>query len=525
MRNIWLIIKYHFLIFLGNLTSKKNTKKMISGGIICLLVSILMISTFASTAIMTTQQFVELSKVIPGAEEMAMFSNLIIGLLMILLFTVMRSIYPSKYNDTEMLMALPVTKTQIIVAKTFYNYLFDVASYAMVLLPSFVVYYILVPNVSFMVVVWGLVFICLAALLSNAISYIVSLGFLKLASKFKNISLIQSILTLTCVALYMVVQYSIPGYLEEFTGDPQDYLQNIWFIDILLSWILHNNVLNFLAIFGITLIVYLFSLMLRSHFFNKSFKTYQNKNRELKYSSSKIWITLFKKELHFYFGNSTYFINTIFGVLFIMGISIAYRIIGSEQVLVFMNVLPAEMQIPLEILLITLICMLLSTVVTTSVSISLEGKNLWILKAHPFKTADIFIGKILVNVLVSLVGCLIASIFLGEFNNPLTYIIYFIIPLLCSINNSVIGLLINLLFPKLEFDSVEAVVKRSMSYPLSMFAAFVLSVMPTLLYFVVGKNTWNIGIFSLVSIGIYLFVLIVSTLVLMTKGQKIFKKL
>lgn len=525
MSNIILLIKYYFLIFLGNLTSKKNVGKVISGGIVFLLISALMIGTFTYTAIMTTKEFVELSEVLPGAEEMAMFSNLIIGLLLIFLFTVMRSIYPSKHSDNEMLLALPITKTQIIVAKAFYNCLFDIASYAMVLLPSFIVYYIIVPNTSFMVVVWGVIFVLLAAIFSSAVSYMISLVFLKLASKFKNVSLIQSSLTLICLAGYIIIQYSIPRYLSDFNGELQEYLSSFWLLKILFSWILRNNILIFLAILVSCIIIYLVSLLLRTYYFSKEFKVYQHKNKKLKYQPSKTWLTLFKKEFKFYFGNSVYFINTIIGVFFLIGISIAYRIIGRDQVFAFMSLLPSKIQISQDILIIVLSCMILTTTITTSVSVSLEGKHLWILKAHPIKIKDIFISKILVNVLVSIGACFISSCFFADYEKPLTLFLYFVIPLLCSINTSIIGLIINLIFPKLEFDSIEAVVKRSISYPLSVVLAFVLALIPVLVYLVVGNATWSIEFFSLICIGIYSLIFITLISILFTKGVKLFKQL
>ena len=38
-------------------------------------------------------------------------------------------------------------------------------------------------------------------------------------------------------------------------------------------------------------------------------------------------------------------------------------------------------------------CLIITTVCTTSSSISLEGKHLWVLKAHPIKVRDIFLAK------------------------------------------------------------------------------------------------------------------------------------
>ncbi len=523
MSKLWLLIKTYFLIFLGNLKNKKHPKN-IGGALVLIFISLIMIGNFTMTAIMTTDQFLKLSENMPGAEEMAMFSNLIIGLLLVVLFTVMRSIYPSKTTDEEMLLALPYTKTEIILSKAFYNYLFDVISYAMVLLPSFIVYYVMVPNTSFMIVVWGIIFVMLAAVLSAGVSYIISLLFIKIASKFKNVNIVQSILTLVMLAGYMVLQYSIPGYLTEFTGNPVDYINGIPLIKYLLSWILHNDILVFVIVLIICLVVYLISFRLRFHHFGKDFKTYQNKNNNLKYQSMPVWKTLLKKELKYYFNTTNYFINTIIGCFFLIGISIAYRVIGKEQVLVFMNALPKELHIDPAIIIVILSCMLLSTTVITSVSISLEGNKFWILKAHPIKVKDVFISKMLVNILLSTIAAFISSIFLGEITNPITYLIYFILPAIVSINNSIIGLLMNLVFPKLEFESVEQVVKRGLSHGLSMGFAFIISIIPVLIYFVFGKS-WTLIIYSLVAGGIYILIMIILYTILMTKGVKMYNKL
>lgn len=523
MNKIGLLIKTYFLIFLGNLRSKKSAKTL-GGGLILGLISLSMIASFTFTAYSTTKQFVELSKSIEGAQEMAMFSNLIIGMLLVILFTIMRSIYPSKTRDQDLLLGLPLTKGQIILSKAIYNYLFDVISYAMILMPSFICYYLLVANTSFLIIVWGLVFVLLAALLSSGISYLLSLIFVKLAAKFKNINLIQSCITLIMLAGYMILQYSIPGYLNEFSGDPIEYINSIWIMKILLSWILHNNIIILIVITIICLLIYCISFSMRVLNFGKSLEVYQNKGQLRKYRTNSVWFALFKKELKFYFNDTPYFINTIIGCFFVIGISIAYRIIGSEQVLVFMDALPKELHVSPDILLVILSCMLLSTTVTSSVSISLEGKSYWILKAHPIKERDIFISKIMVNVLLVSIASVISAFLFADYTKPLTLLVYLIIPILSGINNSIIGIIINLYYPKLDFESSEEVVKRSLSHPLAMALSFLVAIIPGIVYFVYGK-TWSLGVFFFVSLGINLLIMMGLSFFLMTKGVKLYKKI
>ena len=402
--------------------------------------------------------------------------------------------------------------------------MFDVISYAMVLLPSFIVYYVMIPNTSFMIIVWGVIFVMLAAILSAGISYIISLLFVKITSKFKNFNIIQSILTLLMLSGYLILQYSIPGYLTEFSGNPVEYINTMPLIKYLLSWILHNNLIVFIIICLIAVCIYSISFSLRYHYFGKDFKTYQSKDDSLTYQSLSVWKALLRKELKFYFNTTNYFVNTIMGCFFLVGISVAYRIIGKEQVLIFMNALPKEFNVSPEIIIVILSCLLLTTTVTSSVSISLEGKHFWILKAHPVKVKDVFISKMLVNIIISTIAALISSIFFGEISKPITYLIYFLIPTVVGINNSIIGLIINLIFPKLDFESVEQVVKRGLSHILSMGLSFILALIPVIVYFVFGKN-WTLIIYALVAIIIYVIIMLIAYVILMTKGVKMYNKL
>ena len=55
----------------------------------------------------------------------------------------------------------------------------------------------------------------------------------------------------------------------------------------------------------------------------------------------------------------------------------------------------------LVILVLGLFSLLMTS--TTASSISLEGKNIWFYKSLPVKTSEIFIGKILVDLLLTLI--------------------------------------------------------------------------------------------------------------------------
>ena len=96
--------------------------------------------------------------------------------------------------------------------------------------------------------------------------------------------------------------------------------------------------------------------------------------------------------------------------------------------------------------------------------------------------------------------------------------------MMVGINTSIIGLIVNLMFPKMVFESTEEVVKRSLSHPLAMASAFIVSLIPAIVYFVFGA-CWNFNIFFLINLGIDLIIMVISYIILMTKGVKMFNKL
>ena len=93
-----------------------------------------------------------------------------------------------------------------------------------------------------------------------------------------------------------------------------------------------------------------------------------------------------------------------------------------------------------------LISVILSVSPTTSSAISLEGKELWILKAHPIGYKDVFISKLLVNITIEGLPILLVGILLAT-RLGFTYLPFIIlIPFLVVILTSITGLYINLLF-------------------------------------------------------------------------------
>ena len=126
---------------------------------------------------------------------------------------------------------------------------------------------------------------------------------------------------------------------------------------------------------------------------------------------------------------------------------------------------------------VALIILTLSTTIISACSLSLEGKEFWIIKAMPISPKTVLLSKALMQfvicapvVLVSTVLMLIASSV-----SPLYYVVYIIAAELVNLAFSFFGILINVAFPKFNYDNEAQVVKQSLSTLVSMLTAMLIS--------------------------------------------------
>ena len=119
MRNTFLLIKNYFNCFLGNLFKRKNQVMKYGSAILLLLgISAIFVYLFVSLAITSTTEAIEF-----GNPKIALYLTASMALIFIMLMTITKSTTPFRNTDDEQLLALPVTKTNIVIAKLFYDYL------------------------------------------------------------------------------------------------------------------------------------------------------------------------------------------------------------------------------------------------------------------------------------------------------------------------------------------------------------------------------------------------------------------
>ena len=156
-----------------------------------------------------------------------------------------------------------------------------------------------------------------------------------------------------------------------------------------------------------------------------------------------------------------YILNSFIGMI-LMTLFLVLSGTGGAKIQKLESYFPANMKI-LFVLLIFGFTLVISN--TTAPSISLEGKNLWIIKSWPVDEGKILLAKLCVHLTVTIplliVNCVIAGFIIRL--SIADCIVLFVICALFAVLGGLTGLIYNLYFHRFDFYSDTQVVKNSSS--------------------------------------------------------------
>lgn len=176
---------------------------------------------------------------------------------------------------------------------------------------------------------------------------------------------------------------------------------------------------------------------------------------------------LLRKEAARYFGTPIYLFNTGIGLIMLVIVGIAAAVMGGrlrEQL-----ALAGLGDLPLLSMAAAVMGFMLSTVAITGSSVSLEGQNLWIIKEAPVSAREVLDGKAGFQLLLT-APCLLVCTLGLVWGLKLTLAegsVLLLTALSFAGFTALMGLAVNLLFPKLDAVNDMLVVKQSAAAMLS----------------------------------------------------------
>ena len=183
---------------------------------------------------------------------------------------------------------------------------------------------------------------------------------------------------------------------------------------------------------------------------------------------------LYRKELRRYLSCTVWVTNTGLGAILSIAASIAVFFIPSSAVERYLSVFPGMTLAAIAPIVLTFI---IGMGCTTSSSISLEGRQRWILQSLPVSNRDIYASKMLVSFTVTMPASIISAILLtiALKPSPASIAAIFIVPIAVAAALSSLGLFANLKMQNYDWTTEVTVVKQSVPTLVTIFGAMLLA--------------------------------------------------
>lgn len=403
-------------------------------------------------------------------------------------------------RDFELLMALPLSAREIFLSKLLIVYGFSFTGFACAALPFSLVYAFLFPISAGFVpaLIVALIFV---PMLLATISGLVALLISWIARHFRSTNGAMLVFSVLAFAGYMALVFSFSftagssdagmlGLLDSFNSALRSF-----FLTGYLASALEGSAISlvYLALCG--LLPFALFALLCAKIYRKINVALREKKMKgnfakegIRHARTKgVFSALFGRELRAFFSRYMYVLNCLSGLIMLLlfsgllvffGPKLLSEIAETPEFTFDMNLLGLPI-----FAAIGLWCVGLAP--TTTATISLEGKNLWILKTLPVSHNTIFRAKLYVQLVISLPFIAIAAVAYGLVLSPgIVDLVCLILLLLCAdLFFAVFGLALNLRFPNVDWVNPNDVLKRSAPVVVCMIVDFVLVIGAGVLYY------------------------------------------
>lgn len=420
------------------------------------------------------------------------------------------------FKDYDTLMALPVTERDIVTSKIVVYTVMQYMYASLLVLPAMIIhgvrtgadaFYFLRAVIGFLP--FPLIPMVLAAVIGMAVQ--------ALTAGKRYGRLLQNSMTIIMVAViyYFSFQSGYSSAAQEAGTGLAGMLKWLpsarWYVEGTVDGSISSMLLNAgVGLLMLTAFVLFYSrTVIRIN--ARAMQGYHVTNFKIKKTGASSSLgALIRQERQRYFANFSYFLNTSIGMLMLAGFSFYIIVLKNpikEAIVLLIQEMPNETALIWQTVLLSILTVG-QMCCTTGVSISLEGKSLWILKSIPADVREIFTAKLVINIVLILVPSLLSLIGFGiAFRFPLLYYLSGLVLITAgALFISMLGLLINLRFPKLDFDREAVVIKQSLSAFLSVLVPLFFAIGMMIVYFVTELQYfyWIMGLYVLLDVILFI---------------------
>ncbi|MBO5260055.1 MAG: hypothetical protein J6B26_06720 [Agathobacter sp.] len=409
-----------------------------------------------------------------GLAEMVPAYLVMISSLLILFFGIFKAgnvIFQRESYD--ILCSLPVSQTAIVISRFVRMYVENLLLVCGIMLPGILVYGVMIrPGISFYLI--GFIVTVFVPLIPITIATFLGALITAIASRMKHKNLVSVVLSLLLFGGIMLGTSQMKMIEDDFSVEMLQSLSDvvltliksiyppaIWMGNAMLEG---NFVTCLLCVVG-GVLVFLVAMAIISMNFHGICRGLYSTSAKHDYQmeslkKESVLSALYKREFKRYFSSSIYVTNTIIGPIMAVIFAAAVLGVGVDQI-------QQGLGIPLNIkgVIPFLLAGIFSIMTTTCTSISMEGKEWWIVKSLPVKTKDLLDSKILLNLSLFLPFYLVAEVLLTIALKPdlIELLWQLVVPVIMILFSCIFGITVNLKMPVFDWENEVVIVKQSAS--------------------------------------------------------------
>lgn len=458
---------------------KKNTirtgSKLILSVLIYLAFFVMVASIFAFVAVMMCEPLVE------AGMDWLYFALMGITGIALGTFGSVFSTYTTLYQakDNNMLLSMPIKPRTLLSVRLIGVYVMGLLYEILVMVPVLGIYYV-TAKPGFVTAILSILVTLVLSVFIMALSTVLGWVVAVVSAKAKHKSILTVVLSLVFVAVYFYFCGMANTLLQELLMQPEKAATAIlgnFYPVYLMGQAAVGDVKSFLLfaalVFALFGVIYFILVKSYRKLLTSNKGEAKRVYREQSVKAGNADSSLLYKELRRFLGTPNYMLNCGLGIVFMVVAAIALLVKG-KVVTDMLNTELAGMGGIIPLLACAGICMLASMNDITAPSVSLEGKNIWLLQSFPVSGWQVLRAKLKLHLWMTLIPVLFLTVsVLWVLKPALIYIVCIpIVAVLFVSFMAELGLTINLLTPNLNWTSEIIPIKQSLGVTITLFGGW-----------------------------------------------------
>lgn len=413
-------------------------------------------------------------------------------------FNTSSSLYNAKDND--LLLSMPIKPQLVLISRVTLVYGLSLLYSSMVWLPI-CAYALIFYKFSVINLILDILLLFIITILTTVISCLLGYIVASITRKVKNKSITTAVLSLLFMAVYYLICFRLESLMQSLITNASNIanIVSTWgYLLYQLALAADGNILAFAIVTIVNCILgfVCYKILTRNYVeIITSSKDVQAKSSKVVYKNqNSIEKTLLIKEAKRFVGTPIYLLNCGLGTIMVLVAAVALFIKRNDIVLAldaFRSFMP-EVDSFVPLLIIGIVTSIIGLDNIAAPSISLEGKNLWILKSLPISTYKILDAKKKLQLIINLIPSIIASLIMC-FALKLDYsstLYVLVVVMLFEEMHSCIGVLLSLVNPNFTWTTETQPVKQDLKILFSMLISLLLTALIVVPYYFLRKSLY-----------------------------------